>query len=305
MGSTAEHRRGQGPPAGLRAPPAHQREALADARDREADQREVLADARDRRAAEREAIADQRDREADQRDALADARDREADEREKHLDELAQQIGIQTVSQVRQSREAIERSHTMLSASRDRLDHNEATLRRAQISSRSGQARSDRVARDEQAKFPATLRVTMAQMEAIARTERDIAGTLQDLAAHSEGQKAARRRQLAADAIQGAHEADKRREQLQHLAVQWSEHADVVTLHQLLAQAAGVLTELARTEQGIADTFTSLAGLDGSPLAEQRRQLAQAAAADAQYARNRARDLHQLARTSAASTRPR
>jgi len=144
----------------------------------------------------------------------------------------------------------------------------------------------------------------MTLMEAIARTERDIAETLQHMATHSEGKKAARRRKLAEDAIQGAHEADKHREQLQQLADQWSEHASVVTLHQLLARAASVLTELARTEQDIADTFTSLARRDGSPLAAQRRQLAQAAAADAQYARDRARDLHQLARTSAASTRP-
>jgi len=144
----------------------------------------------------------------------------------------------------------------------------------------------------------------MRLMEAIARTERDIAGTLQDMATHSKGKGAARRRKLAEDAIQGAHEADKRREQLQRLAEQWSEHANVVTLHQLLAQAASVLTELARTEQGIADTFTSLARHDGSPLAAQRRQLARAAEGDAQYARNRVRDLHQLARTSAASTRP-
>jgi len=207
------------------------------------------------------------------------------------------------VSQVRQSRETIERSRSMLSASRDRLDRNEATLRRAQASSQSGQAQADWVARGEEA-FPATLRVTMRLMEVIAGTERDIAGTLQDMAVHSEGKKAARRRQLARDAIQGAHEAEHRREQLQRLAEQWSEHANVVTLHQLLAQAASVLTELARTEEDIADTFTSLASHDRSPLAAQRRQLARAAAGDAQYARDRARDLRQLARTSAAGPRP-
>ena len=289
MDSTAKHRRGQAAPADLRAPPADQREALSDERDRKADRREALAD--------------ERDRKADQREALADKRDRQADEREKRLDELAQQIGVQAVSQVRQSRETIERSRTILSASRDRLYRNEATLRHAQASSQSGQAHADRVARGEQA-FPATLRVTMRLMEAIARTERDIAETLQGMATHSEGRGAVRRRRLAEDAIQGAHEADKRREQLERLAEQWSEHANVVTLHQLLAQAASVLTELASTEEDIADTFTSLACHDGSPLAAQRRQLAKAAAGDAQYARNRARDLYQLARTSAASTRP-
>lgn len=47
----------------------------------------------------------------------------------------------------------------------------------------------------------------MTLMEAIARTERDIAGTLQHMTTHSEGKKAARRRRLAGHAIQGAHEA--------------------------------------------------------------------------------------------------
>jgi hypothetical protein len=140
-------------------------------------------------------------------------------------------------------------------------------------------------------------------MEEIAHTERDIAETLQDMATHGEGKTAARRRQLAEDAIQGAHEVDKRRERLQQLAEQWSEHASVVTLHQLLAHAASVLTELARTEQDIADTFSDLAHHDSSLLAAQRRQLAKAAAADAQSARNRAQDLQQLVRASA-STRP-
>src|SRR5215831_18583948 len=98
MDSTAEHRRGQSAPADLRGPPAGEREAQADERDRKADQREALAD--------------ERDRQADQREVLADVR-------EKHLDELAYQVGVQTGSQVRHSREAIDRSRTILSASRD------------------------------------------------------------------------------------------------------------------------------------------------------------------------------------------
>src|SRR5215471_9288429 len=318
MGSTAEHRRGQAAPVDLRGPPAgehearaderdskaDQREARADERDSKADQREALADERDRMADERDAMADERDRMADQREARADERDRKADRRERHLDELAQQVGVQAGNRVMHSREAIERSRTILSASRDRLDRNEATLRHAQASSQSGLAQADRVARDGEAGFPATIRVAMTLMEMIARTERDIAETLQHMAGHNAGKHAARRRKLARDAIQGAHEAETRHEQLRQLAEQWSEHASVVTLHQLLAQAASVLTDLARTEQDIADTFTSLARHDGSPLAAQRWQLAQAAAADAQYARDRARDLRQLARTSAASTRP-
>jgi hypothetical protein len=119
----------------------------------------------------------------------------------------------------------------------------------------------------------------MTVMEEIASTERGIAETLGDMATHDEGNRAARRRKLAEDAIEGAREADRRRAQLQHLAERWSEHAGVVTLHQLLAHAVGVLAELARTEQDIADTLTGLARHDGSPLAAQQRQLAKAAAA--------------------------
>src|SRR5215831_4245303 len=290
MGSTAEHRRGQAAPVDLRGPPAGEREAQADERDRVADQREARADERDRQADQREALADERDRVADQRETLAaerdhmadrrearaDERDRKADQREKHLDELAQQVGVQAGTRVRHSRETIERSRTILSASRDRLDRNEATLRHAQASSQSGQAQADRVARGGQAGFPATIRVAMTLMEMIARTERDIAETLQHRAAHSAGKHAARPRRLARDAIQGAHEAETRHEQLRQLAEQWSEHASVVTLRHLLTHAASVLTELAHTEQDIADTLDDLARYDGSPLAAQRRQLATA-----------------------------
>src|SRR5215831_247716 len=302
MDSTAEHRRGQAAPADLRGPPAGERESLADERERKADQRQVLADERERKADQRQVLADERERKADQRQGLADERERKADRREDRLAELAQQFGVHTGSRVRQSREAIERSRAILSASGDRLDRNEATLRHAQASSQSGQEQADRVARGWEAGFPGTIRVAMTLMEEIARTERNIAETLQDMAAHSKGRHVARRRKLAEDAIQGAHEAHKRGEQLRQLAEQWSEHANVVTLRQLLAHAASVFTELARTEQDIADTFTSLARHDGSPLAAQRRQLANAAAADAQYARNQAHDLQQLASTSAAGT---
>jgi hypothetical protein len=208
------------------------------------------------------------------------------------------------VSQLRHAYDAIERSRSVLSASRDRLDRNEAVLSSAQASADRSQAESSRVARGREPPFPATLRVTMALMVTIARTERNVAETLQDMAARSKGKAAARRRKLAEEAIEGAHEAERRLAHLQDLAQRWDEHADVITLHQLLAHAASVLTDLARTEQEIADTFTSLASQDSSALAAQRRQLAAAAAADARNAQDRARDLHQLAQTSAARTRP-
>ena len=77
----------------------------------------------------------------------------------------------------------------------------------------------------------------MTLMKGIARTEQGIAETLQDMAEHSAGENAARRRKLAGDAIQGALKADKCRERLQQLAEQRSEHANVVTLRQLLGHA--------------------------------------------------------------------
>jgi hypothetical protein len=83
-----------------------------------------------------------------------------------------------------------------------------------------------------------------------------------------------------------------------------AEHADVVTLRRLPAHAAAMLTDLAETEQDIAATLTSQASRNGSPLATQRQQLAEAAASGARRARERAQELRQLATTSAAKERP-
>ena len=304
MDGTEKRRRRQATPADRRGSRADERDRQAYQRDVQADERDRRADERDRRADQREAQADERDRRADQREAQADERDRRADQRERHLDELARDLGIDPVSQLRHAYDAIERSRTVLSASRERLDRNQAVLSSAQASAERSQTEASRVARHQQAQFPATLRVTMALMVTIAHTERSVAETLQDMAAQGKGKAAARRRWLAEEAIQGAHEAERRLAHLQQLARQWDEHADVITLHQLLAHAGRVLTDLARTEQEIADTFNSLASQDSSALAAQRRQLAAAAAADARNAQDRARDLHQLAQTSAARPRP-
>jgi hypothetical protein len=228
----------------------------------------------------RVAPADRRERQGDERERQGDERERQGDERDKHPDELAQELGVPAVSR--------EPPQTW-----QPRDNDAAEPSRSEWQSW----------RSQEAQIPPTVRVTMTLMETTASTERDIARTLQDMAAQDEGEAAARRRRLAEEAIQGARDADKRTEQLQQLARQWAEHAEVVTLHQLLAHAAQVLTDLARTEQGIADSFTSLASQDGSALAAQRRELAAAATAEARNARDRARDLRQLARTSAAGGR--
>jgi len=197
--------------------------------------------------------------------APADRREREADEREKHPDE--QEAGTRSV-----------RREQLTVAPRDE---------------------DAAGGRSKEVQIPAALRTNLTLMETTASIERDIALTLDDMAAQAEGETAARRRRLAQDAVRGAQEADKRAEHLRQLAREWIEHAEVEALHQLLAHAAQLLGDLARTEQDIADAFTVLASQDGSALAAQRRQLAVAATADAQKARDHARDLHELARTSA------
>lgn len=161
-----------------------------------------------------------------------------------------------------------------------------------------GSARPPRQRGDAQ--FPAALRMTITLMHTAASAERNIAETLRDMAAQAEGETAAHRLRLAEDAVRGAQTAEKHGESLEQLAERWDEHADVVKLHRLLARAGQALTELARTQQEIADAFARLADRDGSALAQERRRLAAAAAAHARQARDQARELHELIRASAA-----
>lgn len=158
--------------------------------------------------------------------------------------------------------------------------------------------------RSREGRFPAELRETMTLMEHAARNERHVAETLRDMAAHAEGEVAAKRLQLAEEALRGAQAAERHRERLQDLAQQWVVHAEVVRLHRLLDRATGALADLAHTQQGIADAFTALATDGASALAEERRQLAAAAAASACEARRQALDLRKLAETTAAGMPP-
>lgn len=152
--------------------------------------------------------------------------------------------------------------------------------------------------------IPAALADAIALMETTARSERDIAATLQEIAAEDEGEAAARRRSLAGEAVRGAEEADKRCDQLALLARQWAEREDVRALQQLLDDAVRVLGTLARLQQAIADTFTSLSNQDGAALAAERQKLAATAAAAASDAREQARSLRELATASVARTHP-
>jgi hypothetical protein len=141
-------------------------------------------------------------------------------------------------------------------------------------------------------------------METVVRTEKDMADTLRAIAGAEESEAAARRLRLAEEAIKGADEAAERGEQLRRLADRWATHADVAALFQLLYHAGTVLADLASTEEGIATELTSLAGQDGSDVADERRHLADEALAGAQRARDRAGALRRLAGTSAARAQP-
>lgn len=147
------------------------------------------------------------------------------------------------------------------------------------------------------------LEQTVRVLEESAFVERDLAATLTAMAADDGSRAAARWLVIAKQATAGATAAAKRGEHLLNVARQRAEHADVIRLHHLLAHAAEVLADLAKTEQGIADAMTSLAARGGSDLAAQRRQAAVEAAAGAKRAHDRAQALHQLARTPAARPR--
>jgi hypothetical protein len=118
------------------------------------------------------------------------------------------------------------------------------------------------------------------------------------------GRAVTRRLETARQATAGAVAAAKRYEHLLQMTRQRAERAEVIRLRYLMAHAAGVLADLAKTEQGIAGMMTGLAARDGSDLAAQRRQAAGEAAPGARRARVRAQALHQLAKTAAARPRP-
>ncbi len=139
----------------------------------------------------------------------------------------------------------------------------------------------------------------MALMEAVGQTEQDISDTLQAMAEEDGSEAAARRLRLAGDAVKGAQEAAGHAEQLHQQADRWARHADVTALLRSLRHAGKVLADLARTEEDIAGTLTSLASRSRPDQAAQLRQLAEQASAEAQRANDRARSLHDLAASMA------
>jgi hypothetical protein len=137
-------------------------------------------------------------------------------------------------------------------------------------------------------------------MQAVSRTEKDIADTLRAIAETGGTEAAARRLKLAEAAIIGAREAAERGEELRRLAEWWARHADMAALRRSVDHAHRALTELAWTEEDIAAVLTRLASEGGPELADERRRLAGDALAGARRARYWARSLRRLAETSSA-----
>lgn len=158
--------------------------------------------------------------------------------------------------------------------------------------------------RNEHAQMAANLARTVAQLEMVARVEKEVAHTLRAMAGRNGSALAARRLKLAADAVQGARAASEHSRYLREQAHRWQEQDGVIQLHRALNRAGAVLSDLARSEQRIADILETLAGQDGTDLAAQRHQLAREASAGARRANARAKALRQLADTEAAKARP-
>jgi hypothetical protein len=189
-----------------------EREALV-ARERAADERSRLADERERWADEREAAANQRERKADQREAVANAREQEADRRETAATEREQQIGKREQDLEEHGRvlgaavdgleqrvvDAIEQSRALLELSGQRLNRQEAGVKRARAHRERQQAEVSRATAETERKIadwlpdPSSLteRGTVLReqarraIQAFASNEEEAARLFQDLAARN------------------------------------------------------------------------------------------------------------------------
>jgi hypothetical protein len=117
-------------------------------------------------------------------------------------------------------------------------------------------------------------------MQAVSRTEKDIADTLRAIAETGGTEAAARRLKLAEAAIIGAREAAERGEELRRLAEWWARHADMAALRRSVDHAHRALTP----RRGRSPTMTARRAWRQGP--EDRDQ-----AADDRDEAARARDL--------------
>jgi hypothetical protein len=123
---------------------ADKRQSRADERERLANQRERVADDRETAADERERAADEREGESDQREVALTERQQKADEREHKLDKRALAVGLAAASMRQRTLEDIERSRALLAEGVQRLDRQEAAVKRADKGQEREQAQIDR-----------------------------------------------------------------------------------------------------------------------------------------------------------------
>ena len=156
-------------------------------------QREALADERERAAGEREARANERERLADEREALANERERKADEREQDLDKRGRALGLGVETLEQRTLETIAR----LAVSAQRLSREEAGLKRDEARRGRQQAEIDRASAESGRGLVAWLpdphrlvknaeelrKQALTAIEALARTEEEIARVHEELAA--------------------------------------------------------------------------------------------------------------------------
>ncbi|MHB1877303.1 MAG: hypothetical protein ACYCPF_20890, partial [Streptosporangiaceae bacterium] len=107
-----------------------------------------MADERERRVDERELQADERELQADERQRKADERQRKADERERRIDDWGRRSGLEVETLHQRTLEAIDRARELLALSAERLNRQEATVRRDQKGRERDQAEIDRASAD-------------------------------------------------------------------------------------------------------------------------------------------------------------
>jgi hypothetical protein len=205
-----------------------ERERLADERDHRADEREAVADKRERKADQREALADAREREADRREALATEREQQVEEREQALKDHGRVLGAAVESLEQRMLETIERSRELLALSAQRLNRQEAGVKRTQAHRDRQQAEVSRSSAETERKLadwvPDPTSVTKRgealrkkarlAIQAFAANEEEAARLSQDLAARDPE----RREEYLGEAEQARTSARSAREVLRKFA---------------------------------------------------------------------------------------
>jgi hypothetical protein len=176
---------------------ADERDRLADERQRQADDRDTIANQRERRADEREAHADTRDGEADRREAVATEREQQLSQREQAVEDHGRTLNAAVEGLEQRMLDTIERSRALLALSAQRLNRQEAGVKRAQAHRERQQAEISRAAAGTERRLadwmpdPSSLteraeslrKHARLAIQAFAASEEETARLYQDLAA--------------------------------------------------------------------------------------------------------------------------